>query len=221
MAGKRPWLIDRLARLAERGWFASFGGGGHSQLDQHEATIVWFLNRMLSSLSRSYEAAKDEEERRLAREARLHLAHQSALASSRPTDDLGARTAEPQVAVPSMSKDAFKDEFGLGDKQLQELALENDHLLREYTDMQRELNTAQTSINEIARLQTTLQEQLVYQATQIDRLFDEAVSTTETVRKANVHLGQAAGHQSASVRFFLYFVLLATLFLLLLHVISD
>lgn len=214
-------LIDPLARRAERGWFASLHGSDHSQVDQHEAAIVWFLNHALSSLSRSYEAAKDEEERRLAREAKLRLAHQNALAGVRPGAGQDSKASRPPVTTFITPESSFKDEFGLDDKQMQELVTENDNLLREYNDMQQDLNAAQASINEIARLQSTLQEQLIYQATQIDRLFDEVVNTTDTVRKANTQLGHAAGHQSTSVRFFLYFVLFATFFLLLLHIISD
>lgn len=157
----------------------------------------------------------------MAREAKLRLAHQNALASARPRVGQDPKSSGPSIAAPITSESSFKDEFGLDDQQMQELITENDNLLREYNDMQQDLNVAQASINDIARLQSTLQEQLIYQATQIDRLFDEAANTTDTVRKANNQLGHAAGHQSASVRFFLYFVLFATFFLLLLHIISD
>jgi t-SNARE complex subunit (syntaxin) len=123
--------------------------------------------------------------------------------------------------VPALSTESFAKEFDVSPEQMQMLAHENDALVKEYSDMRDAITNTQTSMNDIVRLQTTLQDQLLYQATQIDRLYDEATDTLETVRKANTHLNQAGGRQSTSVRFFLWFILLAAIFVLLLHVISD
>lgn len=201
----------------ERGWLAILKGDNsllHQQVDQHEAAIVWFLNHKLSLLNREYDNVKVGEEERIRKQRQLKAI---ALGSVRPTQ----HSTIGHQAVPIMEEAQFQEKYHVSDSQMQELMAENDSLLREYTEMQSTLTTTQTSLREISRLQITLQEQLVYQATQIDRLFDDSMTTTETVRKANVQLGQAAGTMSRSVRFFAVFVFFAAFFLLLLHFLAD
>jgi t-SNARE complex subunit (syntaxin) len=117
--------------------------------------------------------------------------------------------------------DQFVEGYGIPAEKMQAFQLENDALVREYMDMPEQVSTTQASLNDIARLQSTLQEQLVYQAAQIDCLYDDAITTVDTVRKANTHLNQAASRQSTSVKMFIWFIFLASLFVLLLHIISD
>lgn len=168
-------------------------------------------------LNQEYENAKDEEEQR----ARKHRQLKAIGVGSVKSIPLSSTFQETTNTVLPITTEELKERYKVSDQQMQELVTENDNLLREYTEMQSALVTTQTSIQEISRLQITLQEQLVYQATQIDRLFDDSMTTTETVRKANVQLSHAASHMSRSVRFFIITVLFAAFFLLLLHFLAD
>lgn len=199
-----------IVRNERKGWLNSLvrDGDNYSQINQHEAAVIWFLNHKVSNITKAYEKAKEVES---ARERRTIEKTWARLEPKKAT--IGA----PEI----ISKEAFKQEFGVDDRQMQELITENEGLLKEYLELQDSISTAQNSINEIARLQTTLQEQLIYQSAQIDRLFDDAVVTMDTVNKANAQLNKAASNQSTTVRIFLYFVLFATILLLLLHFISD
>lgn len=206
-----------LDRKANQGWLSVFRGTAISQLDQHEAAIVWFLNHRLSNLSRKAEAYREQRANSEKETLRVKETQKFALATARPLVD----KAPAVPSVPVISNAYLSEEFGVSPEQMQALAMENDSLLQEYSEMQEQIDTTHASIHEIARLQTTLQDQLVYQSTQIDRLFDEANTTVDTVRKANTHLNQTAKRQSGSMTFFLWFMCIATLFVLLLHIISD
>lgn len=181
---------------------------------------MWFLNHKISSLAREYEKIKILQEEKDKEVQRVKSLKKTVLASSRPPLLGGGSRLEKPIAE-SISSEKFANDFALTEGQLQLLAVENDALMKEYTETQSQIVTTQTSLNEISRLQGTLQEQLVYQASQVDRLFDEASSTVDTLRKANTYLNQATKKQSASVRFFLWLMFFASLFVLLLHWMSD
>ncbi|PJF17692.1 hypothetical protein PSACC_02492 [Paramicrosporidium saccamoebae] len=180
-------------------------------LDQHEEALVWFLNHRVSNLSRDFESYQSQLEKKEKEVYRIRQMRKTALASSRPA------TMELQTEPTSVSMDQFVEGYGIPAEKMQALQLENDALVREYMDMQEQVSTTQASLNDIARLQSTLQEQLVYQAAQIDCLYDDAATTVDTVRKANTHLNQAASRQSTSVKLFIWFIFFASLFVLLLH----
>lgn len=213
-------LMGWIERRSSQGWLAVFRGSVASQLDQHEAAIVWFLNHRFSSLSQGAESYREQLERRAKESLRVKESHKYAMASARPTLDQGG-TPAAGYPVPVLSNEYLAEEFGVSPQQMQALAMENDSLLKEYGEMKQQIDTTHASINEIARLQTTLQEQLTYQAAQIDRLFDETSTTVNTIQRANTHLTQASKKRSGSVTFFLWFMVMATLFVLLLHIISD
>ena len=151
-------------------------------------------------------------ERREREAARLRLVKKHALAST------GTQPAEgPSVC----SMEQFAEKYGMDQEQMLLLAEENESLVREYQGMREQITTTQASLNEISRLQSTLQEQLVYQSALIDRLFDDAVSTIDTVKRANTQLARATRGQSTSVKLFLWFIVIATLFVLTIHIVSD
>ena len=207
--------MDFVERRARRGWLSFLKADALSQLDQHEATIVWFLNHRAANLTKDFENARREVEEREREASRIRSMRRSALASARPVE------MEPIAKVPAMTSDSFAAEFGVSAAQMQELAQENDALVKEYSEMRNAITNTQASMNDIVRLQATLQDQLLYQEAQIDRIYDEATDTLDTVRKANAHLNRATSGQSTSVRFFLWFMVFVTLFVLVLHLISD
>lgn len=202
----------------KHGWFSILQSTPEStQQDQHEEGVIWFLNHRVSTLTKEIENVRDAQKKKEKEAARLRDLRRSALASSRPSEQL----ASASTTTPALSTEKFAEEFKVSPEQMQMLVQENDALLKEYGEMREQISNTTASLNEIVRLQSTLQEHLIYQAAQIDRLFDEAQTTVETVRKANTHLNRAARTQSTSVRFFITFIILMSLFLLLIHIISD
>lgn len=76
-------------------------------------------------------------------------------------------------------------------------------------------------MNEIARLQATLQESLLYQEATIERLHDDAEETIEMVKKGNAQLNRAASNQSSFAKIMCMIIMGLVLFLLFMHYYSD
>jgi t-SNARE complex subunit (syntaxin) len=144
----------------------------------------------------------------------------SAAASRRP---LALQPDQRLVPDPEEEEDKsrFAQQFGLDSNQLAMLVTENEGLLKEFQDTTVHVEQAAASLNEISRLQTTLQEQLMYQAAQVEHIYDDAQDVALTMAKANQQLNRATRRQSSSVGFFICFVLFATILLLILHFSSD
>jgi ABC-type Na+ efflux pump permease subunit len=76
-------------------------------------------------------------------------------------------------------------------------------------------------MNEIARLQATLQESLLYQEATIERLSEDAELTVDMVRKGNVMLHRAANNQSSFRNVMVVLIFVLTFVMLFLHYYSD
>ena len=69
---------------------------------------------------------------------------------------------------------------------------------------------------EISALQTELMTQLSHQAALTDRLYDDALETTDSVEKGNKQLIRARQRHKSTTKFMLVFLLIMTLLLLFL-----
>jgi len=69
---------------------------------------------------------------------------------------------------------------------------------------------------EISALQNELMVQLTSQASLTDRLYDDAIETTESVEKGNKQLIRARKRHKSTTRYILVFLLVMSLLLLLL-----
>lgn len=76
--------------------------------------------------------------------------------------------------------------------------------------------TTEKALLEISELQNELLTQLTSQASLTDRLYDDALETTESVEKGNKQLIQARKRHKSTTRFVLVFLLVMTLLLLFL-----
>ena len=193
------------------------------ELDQHEAAVIWIINHRISKLTKDAEDYRDE----LASKSKVNKSKKEWRQYLPPTTVSVVSPAGEETNIPSPSAPTFEtvetfgEKYNLNQDQLQMLCDENDALLKEYTEMKGQIAETHTSINEIARLQGILQEQIMYQSAQVDRIFDEATITVDTVRKANIQLSNASKSMSASTKFFVWVIIIASLFVLLLHFISD
>ena len=113
---------------------------------------------------------------------------------------------------------AATETHGLQDAQ-ERLMLEeeNEILLAEFTGMEVQVRQAEKSLLEIAQLQSTLEHHVVSQYQEMQRLHDEAVGTTDTVRSGNAVLAKATQRGVEFRNFMLFFFLLLSLILLFLH----
>lgn len=192
-----------------------------SHIDQHEAAIVAFVNHRMSHLTKCLESE---------RSARIFRFKKSEVIANTRFSVVASRRNHPATSPPSIKLMVpeepetpvnFAEKYDLDNSQMAMLVSENEGLLQEFQETSRQVEQAAASLNEISRLQTTLQEQLIYQAAQVEHIYDDADEVAVTMLKANQHLVSASGRQSSSVRFFVCFVLFATLLLLVLHFASD
>ena len=200
------FIILSLLERDKKGWFASIVADENehpAQLTLHESTIVWFLNHRASRLSRLLEEHSN---------------------FRRPVRPIASPQTASKIAIEEtvkMSDQELAEKYSISPIQMQQLVSKNDALLASYSETKTSLAQAEESIFEISRLQMTLQEQLLFQESQIERLHDEAGETVETVGRANAYLANAAKSQSASVRMAAFLIIFLALFLLLVHLISD
>lgn len=209
-------LHDKLAEqraLTKGGWFSLFRGEEEkNSQDEHEVLIIKFLTHRASTLmAESYDLREEKK-------PVISLEHFVPIHPYPSTAATSTKHEASQVPAPPKSSSSAPT---LGDSQMQMLLSENEHLMKEYSEMQNRITATQSDMNEISRLQNTLQEHIVHQAEQIERIFDDAQVTIGTLTQANQYLKQAGKGQSTSVRFFIISVLFMSFLLLLLHFISD
>ncbi len=182
-----------------------------SHLDRHEAAIAWLLGHRVSLLTRRLESLRSRGDAKAKMQERIAALREAAVSSARPTAQ----------AVQFESGDSADDQpaplASLSAAQVQVLERENDSLLKELQQTHAAVERSAATLSEIARLQGTLQEQLVFQAAQIDRLYDDAEATADTLGRANEQLAKAASRQTTSTRLIFWLLVFAAFLVLLLH----
>jgi syntaxin 18 len=96
------------------------------------------------------------------------------------------------------------------------LKKENTEMFEEFNDMVNEIRMTEQAIMEIAQLQSIFQSHVVQQAQEIERLYEEAIDTSEQVKGGNRHLVQARKRSSGFRKTILFLFILCTLTLLFL-----
>lgn len=220
-------LQERLAEqqsTARGSWMALFRADvAISQEEEHRLLVIKFLTHRSSSLMAESYDLKEEKKNIFGKpEAKSPT---GAMNNCAGEEKSMATLHTTPSAVSSGTKPPREagdiDQPRISDSQMLMLLGENDQLMREYAEMHSMIVSTHADINEISRLQTTLQEHIVYQTEQIERLFDEAHGTIGTIQQANVYLSKAGKSQSASVRLFIAAIIFMSILLLLLHSISD
>lgn len=189
-------------------WQGWFGSGEESQRILHYELIVSYLRRRHAVVSEQFEMLRGLSAKRV--EARRQLGLRKQAVHMRSARVASAWQDERREEKPSFSE-----------TQMHVLQQSNDALVQEINAMSEELDATEVHMVEIARLQTVLQENLLMQRETSERLYDEAGTALETVRKGNMYIGKAAKHQSSFRTIMVSLILIAALFLLLLHWYSD
>ena len=143
---------------------------------------------------------------------------------------------KPDNAVPSKVRNREIEaerqfESTLSEQQLQVLEQENNSMLegfertmdqikytprRTFSILANEFRGTEKALLEISALQNELMTQLTSQASLTDRLYDDALETTDSVEKGNKQLVRARERHKSTTRFVLVFLLVMTMLLLFL-----
>ncbi|CEJ04091.1 hypothetical protein RMCBS344292_18060 [Rhizopus microsporus] len=177
-------------------------------LSVHRSSITWLLNQQLMEVSK---VQKDQQEIRLTREIEKS---ENQLARSTMMPVLNSQPLVEQVDAEQIEMDEF--EKMLSKEQMQMLERENSTMLESLNNTLNQIKTAEKALLEISTLQTQLTNHLAAQTVQTDRLYADAVTTTETVERGNVQLLSAKERNRSSRKFILAFLLGASFVLLFL-----
>ena len=133
------------------------------------------------------------------------------------------------TATTATTKQAMREqefESSLSQEQLQLLEQENNSLLEGYESTLDQIKSfppykadcrgAEKALLEISALQNELMTQLSSQASLTDRLYDDALETTESVEKGNKQLVRARKRHKSTTLFVMVFLLVMTMLLLFL-----
>lgn len=204
------------SRMAGAGLLSRFVGGSDakpSHLDRHEAAIAWLLGHRVALLTRRLEALRARGDEKTRMQERIAALREAAVSSLRGKESTPASIID-DGPLPDESPAPLAN---LSAAQVQMLEKENDSLLKELQQTHAAVERSAATLSEIARLQGTLTEQLVFQAAQIDRLVDDAEVTADTLGRANEQLVRAAARQTTSARVIFWLLIFATFLVLLLH----
>lgn len=198
-------------------WFAS-NGPEESQLELHLTAIVWYLNHNYSKASRDYEQMKASTRKQDHGHLKQAQEMRSIALSSIP-QKLSSPVVSP--VEDKVNLDVFSKKYGLSDQQMQMLQREKHELYNELADTQAQMKHTERSVHEIARLQTTLQESLLYQEAQIERIYDDIDIAADMVQKGNKFLNKASSRQSTFAKIMVFFILFMTGIMLFMHFYLD
>ncbi|KAI9280650.1 snare-complex protein syntaxin-18 N-terminus-domain-containing protein [Sporodiniella umbellata] len=167
----------------------------------HQSSMTWLLNQQLMKVSR---IQKEQQHIRLTREIEKSENQLSRLPTQVTTSE------EP----PTIELDAF--ETMLSKEQLQVLEKENSVMLEGLNNTLNQIKSAEQALLEISTLQTQLTNHLAAQTVQTDRLYADALATTDTVSRGNTQLLTAKERNRGSRKFMLFFLIGASFVLLFL-----
>lgn len=170
----------------------------------HRSSMTWFLNQKLMQVS---QIQKEQQEIRLSREL------------EKSENQLSKSLYVPPVApIETTENDAPLDAFEeqLSKEQIQMLEKENSVMLEELNNTLNQIKHAEKALLEISTLQTQLTNHLASQTIQTDRLYADAIQTTEKVEQGNLQLFSAKERNKSSRKFMLAFLIGASFVLLFL-----
>jgi syntaxin 18 len=114
------------------------------------------------------------------------------------------------------SEDEY-DDLELTASQIQQFETENANILQSVQDKLAAVQQAESRLLEISALQTELVAHLTKQVEITDQLYEDAITTSETVEKGNVQLKEAKRRAKDSRLYILVFLFGASFALLFLH----
>jgi syntaxin 18 len=141
----------------------------------------------------------------------------SSLASTigAPSNATSALSTPQEFDYDSIEDD--DDDVELSASQIQQFEAENAQILRAAEDTLASVQQAEARLLEISALQMELITHLTQQSEATDRLYDDAIATTEFVQRGNVQLREARRRAREGKLWLLIFLIGASLSLLFLH----
>lgn len=185
----------------------------------HRSSITWLLNQQLIKVS---QIQKDQQEIRLTREIEKseNQLSKSMYSKTNPTDSLPppplppAYQQEQQQESSPIEQNPFEEQ--LSKEQVQMLEKENSVMLEELNNTLNQVKNAEKALLEISTLQNQLTSHLAAQTAQTDRLYADAIATTDKVEQGNLQLMTARERNKSSRKFMLAFLIGASFVLLFL-----
>lgn len=180
----------------------------------HRSSITWLLNQQLIKVS---QIQKDQQEIRLTREIeksenQLSKSMYSKSNSTELPPDMG-NLYQQQQSIP-VEENPFEEQ--LSKEQVQMLEKENSVMLEELNNTLNQVKSAEKALLEISTLQNQLTSHLAAQTAQTDRLYADAIATTDKVEQGNIQLMTARERNKSSRKFMLVFLIGASFVLLFL-----
>jgi len=206
----------------------------------HCAGVTWYLTRRLTQVSQMLRDMQEERVRRetertrtlgsdVAREligtnttnaselTQLGSSSWFGTASSALGGSWAVHQRPPPEEMDLAISDDDEDDVELSASQIQQFEAENAQILRSAEDSLAAVRQAEARLLEISALQAELVAQLTRQTEVSDRLYEDAIATSEMVEKGNVQLREARRRARDGRKWLLLFLIGASLSLLFLH----
>jgi syntaxin 18 len=177
----------------------------------HRSSITWFLNQKLMQVS---QIQKDQQEIRLTRELEKSENQLSKSTYYEPPVVVDQHHHQALEESPVTEQNPFEQE--LSKEQIQMLEKENSAMLEDLNNTLNQVKSAEKALLEISTLQNQLTTHLAAQTIQTDKLYADAIATTDTVEKGNLQLITARERNKSSRKFLLAFLIGASFVLLFL-----
>lgn len=175
----------------------------------HRSSITWLLNQQLMKVS---QIQKDQQEIRLMREIEKS---ENQLSKSTFNDTKSFATPTIESYQPEQEpENPFEQQ--LSQEQVQMLEKENSIMLEDLNNTLNQVKSAEKALLEISTLQTQLTNHLAAQTVQTDKLYADAIATTDKVGQGNMQLMTARERNRSSRKFMLIFLIGASFVLLFL-----
>lgn len=177
----------------------------------HRSSITWLLNQQLMKVS---QIQKDQQEIRLLREIEKS---ENQLSKSMFIDNNSSITPTVESYQPQqvqVEENPFEQQ--LSQEQVQMLEKENSVMLKDLNNTLNQVKSAEKALLEISTLQTQLTNHLAVQTVQTDKLYADAIATTDKVGQGNSQLMTARERNRSSRKFMLIFLIGASFVLLFL-----
>lgn len=198
-----PFILirpDTKTELGEKHWYEGLKNpekrARKELLLAHHSGVLWFLQNSMSEVSKTLFTLQ---------ETRFEHAKTSSVLNNNRQN----RTYTPPPRVQISQSDFSQN---LSQTQIQELEDENELLLQEFEDTMQRVQYTSRSLNEIIRLQAEISKQLSLQAAQTDKLYEDAMITSDTISGGNTQLKQARSRNSRAAKgLFIIFLILSFL----------
>ncbi|RIA88376.1 snare-complex protein syntaxin-18 N-terminus-domain-containing protein [Glomus cerebriforme] len=195
----------------------------HDMLAAIRSSITWYLNKRLTEVSK---IQKDQQESRIMKEIEKRestLYKSTSIRPSTPSSFQMIINEEKEISGKndrelngSTIEEDDDIEQNLTAEQKMVLEMENETMMKELATALEQVNQAEKALLEISNLQSVLSNHLAVQTQQTDRLYAEAIATTDRVQDGNLMLHQARQRASDTRKGILIFLIIASFILLFL-----